>query len=249
MKKAMNNIYPKIVYVIILSFLLSSCSTTVRMSTNFKEKRKTMVAYVQMPCEADIELRKVNGANERLYEMENNSCYTIRSTVSVELAKKGFERVAFIDIDTSTLNDDLKFKYNSIQEDIDRAITEMYTRPKQSYSKAYHINSSIGKDVNFFADYYKADLLVFSKMIGFKNSPGENIMNAGKSVLIGVFTLGNFIPIFDSEGGLIYIAIVDGNNGEILWANFVNLNGIIDVQGIDPGLKRLFEGLPDPPKK
>jgi len=124
--------------------------------------------------------------------------------------------------------------------------TDFYYRFSEKSNSAFQSwnMQTYGVFVDFFSKYYKVDLFVFMKMDRYKNSPGVNMKNLGEGIIISALSRGNVSPFYHRENGIIFIAVVDPDTGNVLWANYKDLKGNMKEYNIRTKTKQLLSKMP-----
>lgn len=207
--------------VLITLIVFSGCST-IRKSPNFERRASQIRTVAIMPADVAIQRVVFKGADETLFDEGKTASQKIAETLSVEMRKRGYE-VKLLAMDSEILNQNPLLK-EEVSKLRDRYATLVADVQKQYVSKMKWGNFmlSLGSDVNQIVDAVGADVLIFSTGSGFVKSGGEISSDIAKTLLIGAASLGSVIYVAPSAGGQIFISIVDGDNGEMLWHNFSN---------------------------
>jgi len=139
------------------------------------------------------------------------------TTINIEkaLREKGY-MVKHLNLSERVLKQDpeLRTTLFNVRKAFSKALGDIAKRRKKEFTY------SIGSEVNIFADKANCDVLVFVKEVGIKKSSGEVAKEIVKEVLlttacalIGVVR----IPVPTVYATILYIAVVDSNDGAILW--------------------------------
>jgi hypothetical protein len=219
------------------------CSTTVRLNPRLEEKRDNIYSVGLMPGKANIVLVKFKGDNERLTEKEEATCAELERWVKMELNMLGWSVInADMGIESEDIDNDFRFTVSSLDKECNRVLGSLYKRPTWFTGQAKKCTSyTLGPDINILADRYEADALVFLRYRGFEKSGGEIAKDAAKSILIGIATLGSAVPIYYSRGGEVFVMLVDGDSGDMLWSNSASMAQGISLEGM---IRRVFKGFP-----
>jgi len=166
------------------------------------------------------------------------------------LLEKGYQ-VKNLNLSERVLKHDLELRTSlfNVRKAFSKALDDIAKRRKKKFIY------SIGSEVNIFADKANCDVLVFVKELGIKKSAGEVAKEVVKEVLlttacalIGVVR----IPMAKMHTTLLTIAVVDSNDGAILWYINNNLNTGYDPQNKEhlfTLVKSLIKHFPDAAKK
>lgn len=216
---------------VVFVLFLSGC-TTVRVQPDKKKAKRTTNHYYIMSPNVQIKLQKFSGIDERLYVEESNIKVVIDSVVRNRLTQLGYSESESVIIPDS-LNYEYKVRFRNITEKMDAVFQDLYDNIRISKKKAYNTDVSLGVDIQYFTSYCNADVLVFTKMIGFNNSLVVKTMNIANMSMVSYLT--NFaVPpmIFMKPKGNMLIAAVDATSGDILWTNYSSLSFFINSKAI-----------------
>jgi len=209
--------------VIAFALNISGCATPYKMHPDFKERHKNIHSASMVKPDIEAYLLTFKGEKQRLHDlipkMERTTTYMIEKI----LKEKGYE-IKKLNLKEETLesNPDLRTTLFNVQKLFSKSLDDISKRKKKVFTY------SIGSDVNILADEADCDVLVFVKEEAIKKSAGEIAKDVIKGVaitaaalLIGVV----YVPIPQTAATLVHIAIVDSNDGAILWYTN-NLNNI-----------------------
>lgn len=197
---------------------LSACST-VRKSGNFERRFPEIQKVVVVPPEFTVIRRVFKGDDETLFEESKDSAEHIHIALEESFRKKGYEVMPYRTVEEAAANDpelvrilnQLKERYAKSAEDIQKLFID-----KAEWDD-FHF--SLGSDVNAVVDAAGADALVFAQGGGFVSSGGEIAKGIAKTTLIAAASLGMVTYIEPDHYAMLYVSVVDGDNGEILWHN------------------------------
>jgi hypothetical protein len=198
---------------------LSGCGT-IRKHPTFEKRSAEVAAVAVMPPDVLLQRIVFKGDNEVLYKESDAAKRVLSDALRGEFAKRGYDARVF------ELTKDLRKEYPEVSSDWSKLTDKYNERVKdvqnQFVAKMKYdgFKLSLGADVNPFADHASADVLVFMVAAGYINSTGENTKNFFKSILVGVGSLGSYVPIYNNFGGAMHVTVVDGDNGDLLWHNF-----------------------------
>jgi hypothetical protein len=231
--------------VVLCGFLLSGCLTTVRRHPDFEQRMASISTVAVIPPEVQIVEIAFKGDNKRLTDEEEAIEHCLTEAVERQLRILGFTvKKSLLDEEHFEEDSDLRFETTQIKEAFGKALDEMYEKEQMWKSKARKYERSLGPDVNRFADHAEVDALVFSRMLGFSKSGGEQAKDVFMAVAIGV-ALGAYVQPAPSEGLILQVALVDGTTGDILWANTAsvvdNYNACTETSMLKALLKKLKE--------
>jgi len=204
---------------LVLAPLASGCFTTVRQDPDFLKRRAAIKSVAVIPPEVKILELAFKGDNERLREDEKAIEACFPGVIEKALAEQGFTvKESGLDEKAFEEDPDLRFETTKIKEGFDQALKEMYKKDFMWKSKALKYERSLGPDVNQFADLAGADALFFAELDGFEKSSGERKKDVFMAVLLSAAAM-SYVEPEPERGASIYVALVDGTTGDILWAN------------------------------
>ncbi|MBI4549309.1 MAG: hypothetical protein HY714_00070 [Candidatus Omnitrophica bacterium] len=227
--------------------VLSGCGT-IRKHPNFDQRSAEIAVVSVMPPDVLLQRIVFKGDNEVMYRESESAKKILSDALRGAFAGRGYEAKPFeitkalrkkypeVSTDWSKLTD----KYNERVKDVQ---TQFVAKMKYADFKL-----SLGADVNPFADHASADVLVFMVAAGYINSAGENTKNFFKSILVGVGSLGSYVPIYNSFGGAMHVTVVDGDNGDLLWHNFsppTLAYNLTDEKALRKMVQATLKGFPD----
>jgi hypothetical protein len=114
---------------------------------------------------------------------------------------------------------DLAFQTAELQAVFDQAIGELI---RAFVQPATQVHRSLGSQAARVAAPLNADALVLARVEGFSESGGEIAKDFAKSLAVGVAPFGFFIPVEPTSGSAMVVALVDGDNGDVLWSKMVH---------------------------
>jgi len=204
-----------IILIVSFSFNVSGCFKPFLVHPEFKERHKHIFSAAIMAPETDAYMLMFNGDQKRMPEllptMERSTIINIENA----LREKGYI-VKNLNLSERVLKNDpeLRTTLFNVRTAFGKALDDIAKRRKKEFIY------SVGSEVNIFADKANCDVLVFVKEVGIKKSAGEVTKEVVKEVLlttacalIGVIR----IPIPKVCATRLNIAIVDSNDGAILW--------------------------------
>lgn len=155
--------------------------------------------------------------------------------IAAELHGRGFEiKDAALDERHFKEKPDLRFDTTQLQGAFLHAQLDLYETEFQRTSVANHTEETIGPLVNRFADHADVDAMAVCTMVGLRKSWGETLKDV-------VVSLGGTVR----TGAVLRVALVDGDTGEILWANSVVTEGEeFQGEGLERMVKSAFRDFP-----
>jgi len=203
---------------------MSGCTTPYKMHPDFKERHKDIKSASIMPPEVDAYILTFKGDKNRLHDLIPIMEKTTIEQIETMLSEKGYE-IKKMDLSKEALksNPELRTSLFNARKLFEKALKDISKKRKRKFTY------SVGSDVNAFADLNDCDVLIFVKEEGIKKSAGEIAKDVAKGVLLSAACLligAVYIPIPQVAATLVHIAIVDANDGDILWYtnNSYNVN-------------------------
>lgn len=211
-----------IICFVALSFLCGCAETTIRQHDNFAKNFPKYHSVAIMPGDIFIIRGSKNG--QRITVPDAASLNRVMQLATTELSQKGYIITGVIseeDAD-SDAGEALKDAYSKI-------ISKLY--PKKSVGKkktALPIQRNLGAVATNFAKKSGADMLLVLSYAGEELSQKQVTENFAKDMAIGLATSlvtngqsagGGYAHIKD---GSAIISLIDGHNGDLLWANMGN---------------------------
>ncbi|OGW76061.1 MAG: hypothetical protein A2Z72_01680 [Omnitrophica bacterium RBG_13_46_9] len=194
---------------------VTGCATPYMVHPEFKERHKNIVSASVMPPEVDAYILTFQGDKKRLHDIIPLMESTTVSEMKKALADKGYI-VKELDLSEEALgkNPELRTSLFNVRKVFTKTLEDISKRKQKKFTY------SIGSEVNVFADLADCDILIFIKEEGVKKSAGEVAKDVAKGlaisaacILFGVV----YVPIPKTAAVLMHIAIVDSNDGAILW--------------------------------
>ncbi len=233
-----------IVGVVLCGLLISGCLTTVRRHPDFEQRVASISTIAVIPPEVEIVEISFKGDNKHLTGEEEVIGLCLIRAVEGRLRSQGFTvKSSLLDEEHFEEDSELRFETTQINEAFERALAEMYEKEEMRKSKARKYERSLGPDVNRFADHAEVDALVFSRMLGFSKSKGEQAKDVFMAIAIGVALGGAYVEPAPSQGAILRVALVDGTTGDILWANTASARGDYNACAQTSMLEDLFKKL------
>lgn len=211
----------KIGLLTLVCLLATACAqnTTVRQHENYADIAKDISSVVIIPPEVNIELVTFDGDNEELTEDQELIGAAITEHAQQRLAEEGLTVIEF-DIQEAAANDE-EFAYSVTQctEAWTAAKNELYTTGLVSEEKKSSFQATLGPVVNAIAEKTGAEAILLMEYNGSKKSAGMIAKDVGTSILVGVLTAGAVVPVQNTEGAMIDVALVETTEGRVIWAN------------------------------
>lgn len=201
----------------VLCLFLAGCST-VKKHPHFDKRAKEVQTVSVMAPDVQITRIVFKGDNEILFDDGKAASGTILKALETELARRGYDvkPVSTTAGETIAADHEAAFELSKLKERYAALLNDLQKK------KGKDFRLTLGSDINRFADMTGADILVFATGSGYVKSGGEIAKGIAKSALIAAASLGTVIYIEQDFGGQLFVSVVDGDNGDILWHNFAN---------------------------
>lgn len=222
-----------------LVLLVSACATTTtRTHPELDRELLNVDSVVVAPPRVEIQYITLTGEDERMEELEEATRTQLVYRAENALRQRGFEIVEF-DFERAIAEDE-EFAYTvtQIREGFEKAKEDLSLGKPLPEEEAKKIQISVGEAVNIVASRTGADTILLMRYQGFDKSGGHVAKDVGTSLLVGILTLGAFVPIYATKGAVTEAALIDGATGDVLWA---------DIRGgtLDPAIAdKILETMP-----
>ncbi len=224
-----------------LILMVSSCAPRWK-HPNFETRQPEIRKIAVLPIDVEVYRLTFTGEHEEMVNEEKMVRINTIEEFEHALRDKGY---TITQLDTSpealSSNPMLRDAYHKVKGEFESAMHGI----AKGHSKDFKYN--VGPEINILADAADADALLVVTVEAFKKSGGQIGKDLAKTLLIAVATLGSAIIIYHPNGALIRIAVIDGDNGDILWFNRNVNNQAINVTNedeVDAALRRLVKGYP-----
>lgn len=195
-------------------FSLSACTTTARVHPELEARRSRITRVAVLPPETKFVLVTFKGDNPRMTTEEENAKAVLPGMIAMKLREHGL----VIDETGVTSSSDLRFQATELQATFDQTLGDLFAGG--SGTKPIQTSQSLGSQAARVADPLDVDALALVRVEGYTKSGGEIAKDYAKSVAGTILTLGILIPIPPpASAATIVAALVDGNTGDVLWAN------------------------------
>ena len=211
-----------------LLLILQACSTvpltTSRHDPDLSHECERIDTVAVVPPEVFIQLRVFTGDDERLSEEEQRIGKELEQQARDLLINHGFEVRNFDFREAMEIDSELAFTMNQVFKSLD-ALGKQYEVGKLvPVNEALLQNWSVGPEINLLSEAAEVDSLLFMRYQGYRRSKGLRTKDIAASVVSAVIFGVAVLP--PSEFGMLYMAFVDGESGEVLWANLTGLKGL-----------------------
>lgn len=222
---------------LLLLVTVAGCST-IKKHPDFMERHERIKTVSLMP--PDVEVYKIvfKGDDEIMHDLiPVTKGYAVDAIQNI-FAEKGYDvqEVSFSD-EFLMANPDIQQSWAMAQDAFRKFLDEIGNKKKRK--KEFKYNFGAG-DINQLSGYLNSDVLIFVKNSAYKKSAGERVKDFAKSVLIGVALLGAATVRYPGNAATYYIAIVEGETGDVLWYNYNPQGRDINVEK-ESNVKRILK--------
>ena len=210
----------KNILLLLLVILTTACSVTTSRQHPDLDNALTKVETVAiLPPRVEVHFVTLTGENERMTEKEAVIREEIISKAQAALDSRGFEVVEY-DFDTHIQSDpDFAYSVTQVRSEFDRLKAELQHGRGLSPEEANQFKVSIGEMVNEVSAISGADAILIVSHEGWEKSGGQISKDIGKSLMIGVLTLGAVVPVYATSSSVLEAALIDGVTGDVLWTD------------------------------
>lgn len=210
--------------LVLVCFILNSagCVKSYQIHPDFKQRHKEIFSASVMLPEVDVFMLTFKGDRKRMHELipliEESTVAELKSVLD---AKGYIVRELDLSEDVLKADPDLRTALFNVQKVFLKRIDDISKQKKKEF------RYSVGSEVNMLAEEANCDILIFVKEEGMKKSAGEIAKDMVKAALVtAAFALigGIHIPTTQVSAMMVHIAVVDANDGEILWYTNNSLN-------------------------
>lgn len=199
---------------------VTGCATY-KIHPEFKDRHKNIKSVSLMPPQIDAYMLNFQGDKKMLTELIPIMDKTTIEQLTKSMTEKGYE-LKKLDLSEDALktNPDLRTNLFHINELFKKALEDIAKNKKSKFTY------ELGSDINTFSNLSNSDILVFIKEDGVKKSAGEIAKDLAKGLAISAACIligAVYIPVPQAAATVVHVAVVDGNDGAILWYNN-NLN-------------------------
>ncbi len=226
-------------------FNISGCATY-QMHPEFKERHKSIKSYALMPLGIEAYVLSFRGDRKMLADLIPIMEKTTREQLEKIMSEKGYilKKLALSEYVLGK-DQELRTALFHINEVFDKQLRDIQKRKKTKFTY------DVGSDANIFADRADCDLLVFVKEEGVKKSAGEIVKDIARGAVLTAACLlvgAIYVPIPRAAVTIVQIAVIDGNDGAIIWYNTNITAPDVDPEnqkGISNLIKSLIKPFPD----
>jgi hypothetical protein len=206
--------------LIAAALLVGGCeTTTTRTHPTLEEQLHHVDTVVVIPPRVEIEYVTLTGENERMTEEEDVIRSQLITIAERELRAHGYNVAPFDFENALEQDDDFAYLVTQIREGFDKAKEDLGLGKPVSVEQAKKLAISVGDAATIVAAQTGADAILLMRYSGFDKSDGHVAKDVGTSVLVGILTMGQYIPISMASGAFTEVALIDGTTGELLWAD------------------------------
>lgn len=199
---------------------LTACSqTSVRHHQDFKEVAKNIQSVVILPAQVEVELISFDSDNEILEERSNLIKAQIREIATLKLKSENLEVIDFNFQEEIAKDAEFAYAVTKVKESWETAQKDMYEQGLVSEGDKSKFQTDLGDVLNAIEEKTGADAALLITYSAFQKSDGMIAKDVASSVLVGVLTLGAVIPIQQTQGAFIDVALIDSASGKVVWAN------------------------------
>ncbi len=204
-----------------LLLILQACSfgpyTTSRKDPDLDHECKRIETVAIIPPEVSVQLQVFTGDDEILFKEEQRVKKQLEYQARELLIEHGFT-VKYFDFQSAMKKDsELAFAMNQIFKNLQEMGKQYNVGKLAPVEDALLPNWSVGPEINLLSESADVDSLLFMHYKGFRRSKGLRAKDIASLVISTAIFGVSFLP--HSEYGILYMAFVDGESGEVLWAN------------------------------
>ncbi|MFC1601981.1 SEL1-like repeat protein [Pseudomonadota bacterium] len=207
------------VLLLVIGIALTGCGTytSVRKHPDFADNSRIINTVAMLPPEVEYVHLVFDGDNERMTTKEASIAKTLQEAIPSNFKSYGYE------ISKTNLSEDiakdtnLSYELEQLRKAYTTASSELYERAMVDEKESAGFKVAIGPIVNQFADLADADGLIMVRYFGFTKSDGLMTKEVVGNVLLAGLTGTYYQPA--RNGSAIEVALIDSNNGDVLWSN------------------------------
>ncbi|UCD55122.1 MAG: hypothetical protein JSV93_06340 [Candidatus Omnitrophota bacterium] len=207
--------YLAVFLTVIIILNAGGCAVPYKTHPEFKQRHKNIRTVSLMPPEVDAYVLTFKGDKTRLHDLIPIMEKTTIEQLEQILTDKGYV-LKKLDLSEENLEakPDLRTSLFHVNELFKKALNDIAKRKQRKFTY------TLGSEVNIFADLAGCDVLIFVKEEGVKKSTGEVVKDVVKGVVLSAACLligAIYVPIPQTVATVVHIAVVDSNDGAILW--------------------------------
>ncbi|MBI3313756.1 MAG: hypothetical protein HYZ83_05935 [Candidatus Omnitrophica bacterium] len=235
---------------ILLSVVIfAGCGTIPKEDLYFHRRLPGIHRVVILPPHVEVNEETFQGQTNMIYQKSEEVSEQLVQMLSDEFRSRGLEVVVLknndLRLEKEGLADDLGLLLNKYGDDL--AAVHQNFEGARTYWDEFPL--SVGAAVNPFVEITGTDALVFAWATGNRRSKGRHQKDVLKQTAVIAGTFGIVIPAWKKLPSFLHVALVDGDNGDFLWANFTEAwesFDIVDSWALQVKLNELLSSLPDP---
>ena len=194
----------------------TGCNKAFLIHPEFKQRQADIFTAAIVSPEVDAYMLTFQGDKKRMHELIPVLEKITTERIQVTLEDRGYI-VQELDLSEENLKKkpELRTTLFNVRKLFNKSIDDIAKRKKKD-----EFTYSLGSDVNILAGEADADILIFVKENAIKKSAGQVAKEIAKDVLISVAFAalgGTYTSNNQYCSTVAYIAIVDSNDGAILW--------------------------------
>jgi hypothetical protein len=207
-------------------FVLFACAsfTTVRQHPEFDVRRVAAKTAMLVPLDVVVVRGSSLSTGTQLPEEAAKAGKDLSILVAAELSQRGFE-VKSGQAQENAIGDtkDNPAHTTAVKHMHEQLAAAMYSNRPMPTPQALAYRYTLGPEVAALAKQAGVGSLAFVRLRMCKRSGGDVAAETGKNLLVGLATLGMFVPSNKPSGWVaLQVALVDGETGDVLWGNQVS---------------------------
>jgi hypothetical protein len=219
---------------------LPACMTMARVSPELEARRSRIARAAVLPPETKFVLVTFKGDNPRMSAEEENAKAVVPGMIAAKLREHG---LVVVDNEVASRSD-LRFEATELQATFDQALGDLFAAQGPT-RQAVQVSRSLGPQAARVADPVGVDALALVRIEGYSKSGGEIAKDLAKSFAVGMMTGGLVVPVYQTSGARIAVALIDGTNGDVLWTNVAYMGpGSFDSPRLQALVDAAFNSFP-----
>jgi len=211
--------FARYVLLFVIGVALTGCVTytSIRKHPDFANNSRVINTVAMLPPVVEYVHLVFDGDNERMASKEASIASTLQEAIPSSFKSYGY-KISKTNLNEKITNDpDLGYELEQIRKAYVTASSELYGKGMVDEKESAGFKVAIGPIVNQFADIADADGLIMVRYYGFTKSDGLMTKEVVGNVLLAGLTGTYYQPA--RNGSAIEVALIDGNNGDVLWSN------------------------------
>jgi hypothetical protein len=238
---------PRLLSVLAPLLLLVSCTnllTTVRKHPDLTARLSKVERVGLLPFQVRVDEKGADGSLQPLPELGESLRPKLRELVAWQLQKAGLS-VAELEIAASEGTDEERFLLTQVENSYAAAAASMYAQPAIELAQAERYSVSLGPQVAEIAQSADVDVVVAARLTGFQPTRAKILSEGAKAITLAL--VGGSAPM-DLGSATLEVALVDGNDGYVLWSNRDSKPFPPALETLEPLVTSAFEALPPVPR-